>query len=132
MSTSLPLVLMKNVHWSFSGKPYQTEAEFVQEVLAYHHGLSSHPTWEPEQIVLRRAEIEVQYICWRDGHEIEPRVRLRSPTGDHFTAAALLFALHNAVVDDLRGMDHHFFEGLHLLRPTANESIPCYHLRLGS
>src|SRR5579872_3354439 len=132
MSVSLPLELMRGILWSFSGSLYQTEAEFVKAVLDYHHDLPSHLTWQPEQIVLRCADVEIQYICWRDSHEIEPRVHLHSPTGDHFTAAALLYSLHNAVVEDLRGMDHHFFEGLRLLPQTGNDAIPCYYLSLGS
>jgi len=124
------MVLMRDIRWSFTKGPYKTEAEFVMAVLVYHQDLDI--PWHPEQIVLRRSAVEVQYLCWRDGHEIEPKVRLHNPTGKHFTSATLLFALHNAVVEDLREMDHHFFEGLRLLRQSANDVIPCYHLSLGS
>ena len=55
-----------------------------------------------------------------------------SDNGESFTAGELLFKLHRTMVEDLRGCDHHFFEGLTLhSRQTDGKSL-LYVVSLGS
>ena len=74
----------------------------------------------------------MRYHCWRQEREIEPWIPVDSANGRFFSAANLLFLLHNAVVEDLRNMDHQFFEGLGLMRDDEDGHVPRYQLFLGS
>jgi len=129
---NFPHSLLTGVYWAFSGHPYPSEDAFSQAVHAYNHKFSSQPRWYPEQHILPTPSVAVRYHCWRQEREVEPWIQLDSANEHFFSAANLLFLLHNAVVEDLRNMDHQFFEGLGLLLDDEDGHVPRYQLFLGS
>ncbi|OWK39197.1 hypothetical protein FRUB_06279 [Fimbriiglobus ruber] len=74
----------------------------------------------------------MQYRCWQGKEQIEPVIMLEANNGESFTTGELLFKLHNALVEQLRKIDHHFFEGLSLAGWQPGGLMPLYQLRLGS
>jgi len=71
-------------------------------------------------------------MCWQGDEQIEPVVEFSSDDGKAFTAGELLFKIHNAVVDQLREINHHFFEGLGLHSHQTAGKPPLYVLNQGS
>jgi hypothetical protein len=124
----LPKRLLPYLRWSISGKPYTDRGAFEAAVKNYQ---DSPDTFQPQEVVLPVSRVAVQFMCWKDGDQVEPVVELATGDGRAFTAGEFLFQLHNAVVGPLGDDDHHHFEGLTLTKP-AREGIPLYYLRLGS
>lgn len=129
---ALPDSLMRGLCWSFVGDTYQSRESFVAAVRDYERSIRQTDTWTPERIVFRAPRIAVQYRCWDDEDQIEPTVELTSDNGEHFTAAELLHKIHNAVVAQLRDIDHHFFEGLEFSGIRESDWVAEYTLRQGS
>jgi hypothetical protein len=71
-------------------------------------------------------------MCWDGDEQIEPMVALTAENGVAFSVGDLLFQLHNAVVEQLESIDHHFFEGLALVSSSASGQPPLYRLQQGS
>ena len=71
-------------------------------------------------------------MCWNHEEEIQPVVTLTAENEAAFSIGDILFQLHNAVVEQLENIDHHFFEGLVLIAPNSGEQPPLYRLRQGS
>ncbi len=128
---SLPERLMKKVYWSFIGDQFGDRAEFDRRVNQYQMDIAGSP-WLPEEAVLHSPRIRVTYMCWQGDEQIEPVVEFASDNGDSFTAGELLYKLHNATVEQLREIDHHFFEGLDLHSSQQTGQTPLYVLRQGS
>jgi hypothetical protein len=57
---------------------------------------------------------------------------LTAEDGKAFTSGELMFSLHNAVVEQLSKVDHHFFEGLELCDEQDDGLPSLYELQLGS
>jgi len=121
---------MGRVYWRFRGDPYADLASFNEAVHRYYVACSFEG-WDPDEVVLRCPLIRVMYMCWKRGRQIEPIVEL-SADGESFTAGELLFKIHNAVVEHLRGMDHVYFEGLSLHTTKNPNQPPLYGLMQGS
>jgi hypothetical protein len=129
----LPSRIMSDILWAFHGQTFKTQKEFEEAVRDYHVRIvKSDERWRPSEIALERGKVSVQYHCWRKDEDVEPTVSLESDNGTSFTHGELLFKIHNAVVDDLKFMDHSFFEGLSLHKQPARGAAPLYFLSLGS
>ncbi|MBX7170881.1 MAG: hypothetical protein K1X72_07985 [Pyrinomonadaceae bacterium] len=126
MNEEFPKNLLRDVYWSFGGKVFENQAEFSEKVRQYQIDIKEKDDWQPEKVVLESSAINLIYEFWEDDDEIEKVVEINADNGESFTAGELLFKIHNLVVDDLRGMDRHFFEGLSLDKP------PTFWLNLGS
>jgi hypothetical protein len=132
---ALPDLVMPNVLWAFSREPYDTLESFVAEVWRYHESILEAVTperrWRSDELVLPASRVRVSYLCWRGARQVEPVVAIAGP-GPGLTAGELLWRVHNAVVGDLRALDHKFFEGLTLGHRGSAAEGPLYHLSLGS
>jgi hypothetical protein len=136
LSATLPERVMRDVLWAFSGSSYDTLDAFVSAVWQYQQdvterSLTPEERWQPGQVVLPVSRVRVRYLCWRGSRQLEPVVSLTSE-GPGFEAGALLWKIHNAVLDDLVRDDHKFFEGLSLASAGSPAEGPLYQLSLGS
>ncbi len=131
-TAGLPKQVLRGVHWSFIGKPFADREAFDQAVRQYQIDIGGKDTWRPEEVVIPYPHIRVAYMCWQADEQIEPVIELASDADASFTAGEILFKLHNAVVEQLREIDHHFFEGLGLDSHQAAGESPLYVLDQGS
>jgi hypothetical protein len=129
---TLPKEVLPRAYWSFSGAPFAERAAFDEKVRQYQMTIGGQDTWQPEQIVIPYPRIRVFYMCWHGDEQVEPVIELVSDNGEFFTAGELLFKVHNAVVEQLREINHHFFEGLSLHSRQTAGMPPLYVLRQGS
>lgn len=129
---SLPDVLMPGVLWSFVGDTHLTRDGFVTAIQDHERQVRGAVSWQPDRIVFRAPRIAVQYMCWDGDDQIEPLVELASDNGEYFTAAELLFKVHNAVVVQLRDIDHHFFESFEFSGVRESDGVAEYTLQQGS
>jgi hypothetical protein len=129
----LPRDVMGSTLWSFIGTTFDDPATFSEEVRQYHIDVTGKDTWAPDLVVLPVPHVQLAYEYWDDNDDqIEDVLDLKSSNGRDFTALDLLFQLHNAVVEEIRDGDHHFFEGLTLDTEVPTGEIPQYLLNLGS
>ncbi len=126
MSETFPKSIMRDVYWSFGGKVFDSQTEFDAKVRQYQIDIKEKDDWEPAKIVLTCGVVNLIYEFWEDDDEVEKTIEIKAQNGEFFTASELLFKIHNQVTENLRGMDHCFFEGLSLDKP------PTYWLSLGS
>jgi hypothetical protein len=129
---SLPATLLPDLAWSFTGTRFADVQAFSEEVRQYQIDIIGEDSWNPGQVVLPLARVLVAYECWKGDEQATLTVELASVGGQHFTALGLMFQLHNAVVEDLRDIDHHFFEGLGLNSLPVAGLPPLYLLHQGS
>jgi uncharacterized protein (TIGR02996 family) len=129
-----PQRLLDGIYWSFIGEPFATRADFDAAVGQSQVAIIEENNWNSGEIVLAHPRVWVRYMCWESGEQRYPVLDLTSDNGEFFTAGELLFKIHNAVVRQLRKIDHHFFEGL--VREQGKESVgdepPRYRMRQGS
>jgi hypothetical protein len=124
----LPRRVMADVYWSFGRPNYATRAEFDEAVRLYQPD----ETWRPEEVVIPRPYVKIQYLTWKRGKQIEPVFELTADNGASFTAGELLFKVHSAVADSLRKLDHKYFEGFRLAGDPGINEVPLYDVNLGS
>jgi uncharacterized protein (TIGR02996 family) len=126
--------LLDGIYWAFRGEPFATQAPFNAAVGESQVVVICENNWNPGEIVLPHPQVRIRYMCWEKGKQQWPVVELTSDNGEFFTAGELLFKIHNAVVKQLRKIDHHFFEGL--VREPGKGSIgdepPLYRMQQGS
>lgn len=128
---SFPKTLLSDVAWSLAGDVFDTLDEFAQELRDYQPATADNPSFDPAELVLLHPTVIL--LCDgedEDGDDAELEAALRADDGLAFSAAELLFKAHNAFVDALDGLDHHFFEGL--MFDGLRDGTPIYRLRLGS
>ena len=101
-------------------------------VRQYQIRIRKKDSWRPDAIIIPAQRVAVRYRCWQGKEQIEPMVTLEADDGATFSVGELLFKLHNAVVEKLREIDHHFFEGLTLAGWVEDGKVPLYQLRQGS
>ncbi len=130
--TELPKSLMSKVAWAFTKGPYPTPEAFAQAFRGYNERIFGEDRPLNDGVALSVATVRIQYHCWRGDDDVEPVVTLISDDPAGFTEMELLYKSHNATIEDLREMDHHFFEGLSLGKAGDEENPPLYRLRLGS
>lgn len=128
----LPKSLMSKVAWSFTKEPYPTREAFAEAYRDYCERVFGGERPLNEGVALPIPVVRIQYHCWRGNNDVEPVVTLTSDNPAGFPELELLYKIHNATVEDLRGMDHHFFEGLNFGNPGNEENPPLYWVRLGS
>lgn len=127
-----PNKIMHDVYWSFFGEKYQSRSEFDAEVRQYQIEISGIDNWQPDEVVLQFPRIRIEYFRDEGGFEYEDFIEIESDNGEFFTAGELLFKVHNAVVEQLREINHHFFEGFALESIRSRDNLPVYHLCQGS
>lgn len=132
-----PHTVLADIYWAFRGDTYSSLDEFENSVADYHKALNMQVNWHPAETVIEKPRVRVSYMCWKvddqseDDDQVDMVVDLAADNGQSFSAAELLFKLHNAVVNNLRDDDHQFFEGLRLLSPEK-DTPPTYSMHLGS
>ena len=144
-SPSYPRELLDDVAWSFTDPPFASREAFVQAVAGYYTDLEWEFEWRPDEVVLRSPRVQVRVEYWDDPEELLPGVTFDEDTGDlvadltaageeGFTAGELLFKIHNAFAPQLSEGDHHFFEGLELVknRDANPNEPPVYEVMTGS
>lgn len=127
-----PKQIMNALSWSFMGEKYQSRLEFDAEVREVQIELRKIDSWQSDEVVLQSPRIGIQYHHAEGGFYKEDFFEIESHNGEFFTAGELLFKVHNAVVEQLREIDHHFFEGFYLLSIRSRDNLPVYRLRQGS
>ncbi|HAZ43728.1 MAG TPA: hypothetical protein DCZ55_04415 [Cyanobacteria bacterium UBA11371] len=123
---------MHDVYWSFFGEKYQSRSEFDAEVRQYQIEISGIDSWQPDEVVIQFPRIRIEYYRDEGGFEYEDFIEIESDNGEFLTGGELLFKVHNAVVEQLREINHHFFEGLNLKSIRSRDNLPVYHLCQGS
>lgn len=135
--TADPQYLLRDVYWSFEGGVLPN-VESLSHAVSEQMADSDAPgdAWEPDRIVLTRRSVRIKYfgVVTPDSAEYEENlvVELTAVGGTGFTAAELLFQLHNAVVDHMQDADHRYFEGLTLITPGSDTDPPLYEMEQGS
>ena len=129
---ALPRNIMRDTLWSFTGDTFDSSEAFSEAVQQYHMDITGKDTWEPDLMVLPAPRVTVAYTYFGYDDEEEATIELTAANDRDFTALDLLFKIHNAVIDQLSGDDHHFFEGLSLNSAPSGNSPPLYLLDLGS
>lgn len=127
-------LIMNNVFWSFLGDTFSTQKKFVEAVRQYYLEIKDQDEedeWNPDELAIPRAEVRIQYMYWRNGKPVKRIVLLLSDNGKSFSQGELLYKIHNKIVNDLRGLDSIFFEGLEQLKSSPKEP-PLYSVILGS
>jgi hypothetical protein len=123
-----PKKLMSEVSWGFFGGKYKSLTKFIQAVTEYNHECDK--KWNPNAVVLENQKVIIQYAYWGSVEEdvVETEFDLETNNQSGFTADELLFKIHNQIVGKLEDEDHHFFEGLTLLKTnnSNNTSVPTY------
>lgn len=128
-SDKLPHDILPGLAWSFIGGQYDDVAQFADEVSDSLAEIGA-ASWAPEALVLAAPRLMVSYR--NDSESGQGLIDLRCEDGKAFTARELLFQIHNAIVDEVEDLDHHFFEGLRLKSLPVVDAPPVYALRLGS
>src|SRR5262245_47114544 len=105
---AFPAELLEDVAWSLIGPAFPSRAAFAAAVEEYYRELEWEREWRPDEVVLRCPRVRVTVEHWNDTGELV--IDLTADHEDGFTAAELLFRIHNAFTEQLG--DHHFFEGL--------------------
>lgn len=124
--------LLRGIEWSLSGKPFASRSEFEDEVDQDQKRFKEHNSWRPGSVAIDLPRIHLRYKFPHEGEYEDRIIEIAADNGLSFTQGELLFKIHNAVVEDLRDADHHFFEGLTLFRPPMDEIPPMYDLCQGS
>ena len=125
-------VVLQDVFWSFSGDPFTERGAFETSLRQYQKDINNIDSWSSAEPVILTSQIRVQYMHWKDDKQIESIITLNAENCAGFSTGELMFLLHNAVVEQLRGIDHHFFEGLALIGEQEDERPPLYVLCQGS
>ncbi len=125
-------VVLQDVCWSFTGAKFADRSAFESELVEYQKDIQEIDSWDPSELAVHAPQIRVQYMCWEGDDQIEPIITLTAENGTSFSAGELMFALHNAVVEQLDEIDHHFFEGLLLVDEKEDGKPPLYSLQQGS
>jgi len=126
--------VLNNFYWSFIGSKYSCQSNFEHTLIDYQVSIqgdefNQESLYEP---VIIEPSIRVKYWCYEGETQIEPIIQLSTENGLAFTALELIYQLHNAVVEQLNNIDHHFFEGLELLEEQDGNQPTLYKLRQGS
>lgn len=127
-----PREIMPDVLWSFDRPPFASQTEFAAAVAEYHLELSEESEWRPEDVVLPSPAVRIEHD-YNDGPE-NSSVDLVADNGESFTAAELLFKVHNAFAVELSEGDHVFFEGFLRVDTKGRDpnAPPVYEVCLGS
>jgi hypothetical protein len=128
----LPPWVLRDVRWRFGTPPIPDPTEFSEQVRRYQIESTGNDTWRPAACVIPHPRVRVGYMAPEGGERVDRSVDLECDNGRWFTASELLFKLHNAITESLRGADHCFFEGLGLHEPTRGLEVPVYGLWQGS
>jgi hypothetical protein len=125
--------VLSEVRWRLGRPPIADPAAFSEQVRQYQiENTGEDIWWRPAACVIPRPKVQVIYSVPERGAPVERSVTLEADNGAWFTAGELLFKLHNATAEGLRGADHCFFEGLGLLERTEGWEVLVYILYQGS
>jgi hypothetical protein len=128
-SAPFPDDVMADVAWTFTGQPFRTQAEFESALKEYQADIKDDTSWDPSELVLLAPRVVVRHEEGEDEEDCE--VTLNANDGKVFSAGELLFKVHNAFVNQLDGLDHHFFEGFSL-EADESKKFPVYVISMGS
>jgi len=125
-------VALGDVAWRFVGGAFSDLDSFESSLRQYQERFGEAIGFEPGELAILAPAIRVQYMCWDGEEQTYPIVTLAAKNGVAFSVGDLLFQLHNAVVEKLENIDHHYFEGLVLVSSQAGNQPPLYTLCQGS
>jgi len=139
MEPEYPADILRDTLWDFHDqRVYLSQAAFEEAVQQYHLEAQTYAPeirpeecWQPTAIVLKSPIVEIRYFSEPLGEEVWHEVELVSDNGKWFTAGELLYKLHNAAVERLKGNSHRWFEGFEL-ESVTDSGVPVYILVLGS
>lgn len=118
----LPKELLRNLSWLLGTRRFATPAVIVDAVREYYARLEFEYTWQPDELVLPIRELDLVFeaVVNNVRDDVVATIRTDDPRG--FTAAELLWHVHQALAEYELG-DHRFFEGVYLLK-TAERDAP--------
>ena len=130
-----PASVMRDVPWRFSTVATsrdQVVAAVKEEISIDDAALM----WDPDALVLPAPRLRVRVPGFgdgeaEDGSDEDALLELAAADARGFTAAELLFRLHQAAAALVGDTDYRYFEGLALVG-AGNGDVPTYELRLGS
>ena len=119
--------ILFDVLWNFCGKNYESKKDFNRAIKKYQLDIKGKDTWQPDQIVIEKPEIEIFFERdWEYPPDDKIQFTLESENRKNFTALDLMFRLNKKIAEYDLG-DFCFFEGL-----TFDSANNRYILHLGS
>jgi len=125
---ALPDRVLTGLSWSLSKQRYGAAAELVSAVRAYYAELGRECSWQPDEVVLPVPSIDLEFLAVQDNGYDGAAARLNTPDPRGFTAAELLWRIHETLAC-YELSDKHFFEGL---ARDGGDERPLYRVRQGS
>lgn len=138
-----PNWLLADVAWSFSQDIPDSPADLVVKVEQYNNAISdeafdktllmAESPFNKLNVMYQYAEMRVvggpyDDVEWVD---IEKKVTIDGNC-KRLTYGEILWQVHKAAYADVLDQDHHFFEGLSLLKEKDEDGLPLYDVSLGS
>lgn len=125
-----PQNLLSDLCWTFVGTKFEDQEVFNQAVQKYQLEICPDEEielrWKPDERLLpdiKRVELLYEGVDWEVNALDEKTLTLTSDDEKGFTALELLFKIHNAVVEELNDIDHHFFEGITLSAVEGDQAV---------
>lgn len=112
--------VLNNISWSFIGNKFDDINTFKNDLIEYQgeHSIDLNL----DEICFLASYISIDYWCYDGENQITKTVEIHSDNGISMTPLEVLYKLHNLTVQDLDGIDHHFFEGLVPLKESKLDS----------
>jgi hypothetical protein len=128
--------VLDDIAWSFSEPVPGSPEELVKAVDAYHKQINFPHSAASLNLPSRALRIDATYKYYvqreNGGWDAIPALIRIDGRGKLLTYADILWQLHVKAHEHLKGQDHHFFEGLHLLPNSYETGVPAYEVYLGS
>lgn len=149
------MTILNNVAWFFNGISYDSPEEFSEAVMQYQSDAGRDvPEWQPGSVVLDAPEVQIVYRYYITPNDIkfpdeqyldedeadvqvddpeeedeqrEVAVTFHAANKQHFTAAELLYKLHQRLWHRQLG-DLVHFNGLLSCKPLDTTAVPRFYL----
>lgn len=116
MAEAFPQYVLCDTLWDFAAQgPYRSREVFDAAVHSHHleAEVSPEECWQPAALAMPSCRAVIRYFSDPPGEgELCHEVELSCDGVAGFTAGELLYKLHNAVIERVRGNWRHWFEGL--------------------
>jgi hypothetical protein len=134
VSNNLPSSILRDLPWSFAEPQAESLPAFMSALREYCESIDVLFDEAQLQKPFPARALDVRYEYWvrepgGEWREIEAVVQIRKDGNP--SCAEVLYLVHRAVAANVAEQDHHFFEGLFLVKEIDGD-VPLYELRLGS
>ncbi|MES2041188.1 MAG: hypothetical protein V4495_25500 [Pseudomonadota bacterium] len=127
---------MKDIAWSFSEPPPATPELLVEAVSQYNKSIECAFERHLLTELTPYTQLDIVYQYWvqqPDSSWLDIEAVVSVGAGIHkLSNAEILWTLHNAAYAHLKNDDHHYFEGLSVLKNHIRPNVPAFEVSLGS